>query len=1226
MRRLFYKYCIGLITIFVMVSMPSYANIYHSLPTGYTEIEYIQAPKERLSTSQVWTVPINLQENYNYIFEFTPLSWEDSYYGHMIGGNNEGTVFPKCGIFKLDNGWGGMEKRFITVFWNYNLETRRSSPGGNYRVYSGVRSKFQLHCKNYDSSQGAEIVVDNEGYATYTHTSTQKFISGYSVQTGVYEIPLLTTIDGNTERGALMQLHNFKVEDKNGKAIYDYVPCKRNSDSKAGLYDVVNCAFYYPSAFTLTAGPEIQNASTKRTIHVATAGTLPNLISESEKYTIEELTLTGELNGTDFRLLRDMAGNNYLGEITPGKLRFLDLSGARIVAGGEKYLDASSIEVEKNSFVVEGCHDNISNNDEIPKLIFTGCSLSLILPNSVTSIGKEAFMYCYGLKSITIPNSVKSIGPSAFWKCTGLTSITIPNSVTRIENCTFYGCSGLSSIIIPNSITSIGQQAFEGCTGITSITIPNSVTSIGSSAFLRCTGVTSIIIPNSVTSIGSQVFDSSLSSLNVESGNPKYDSRNGCNAIIETATNKLVLGLNNTTIPNTITTIGRWAFADSKGLSAATIPNSVKTIEEYAFAYCNDLTSITIPNSVITIGESAFYGCSSLSSITIPTSVNDIGSYAFHGTAWYNNQSDGLIYIGKNAYTYKGTMPENSKITIKDGTLALSGSIFKDSSGLTSITIPNSVINIGSNAFEGCSGLTSITIPNFVTIIRDGTFKNCSKLTSITIPNTVTNIGNNVFEDCNGLTSITIPNSVTRIGEYAFHNCSSLTSITIPNSVSEICPATFAECSSLTSITIPTSVTNIGGSAFAFCNSLTSITIPNSVTNIGSAAFVFCNNLTSITIPNSVTSIGEGAFIECSGLTSISIPNSVTSIGAEAFYGCHGLKDIISKIKTPFEINENVFSVYSTATLTVPIGTKSAYQSTAGWNKFTNIVEIEADNIIHGDANGDKEVNVSDIVEVVNFIMNNASAIFLRANADLNGDGEVNVTDIVMMVNLIMSGQTSAVRTMSNRAGSMTDADCMRIDDVIINAGETKQLNISLDNPDKKYTAFQFDMTLPEGITIVKNSNGKLMASLDTERKDDHTLNVSEMGNNTYRFLAFSMSNAELYGTNGPLVNITLGADVNMDSGTNAAALKSQVFTATDGTQYKWIDLPFSILVNGSENTGIDEISQNGQNGGLINVYTLTGLLLFSVPQSEFSEKWHHLPSGVYIVNGQKMIKSENTK
>ena len=215
---------------------------------------------------------------------------------------------------------------------------------------------------------------------------------------------------------------------------------------------------------------------------------------------------------------------------------------------------------------------------------------------------------------------------------------------------------------------------------------------------------------------------------------------------------------------------------------------------------------------------------------------------------------------------------------------------------------------------------------------------------------------------------------------------------------------------------------------------------------------------------------------------------------------------------------------------------------------------------------------------------------------------------------------------MSNRAGDLTDDDCLAVEHVSMNAGETKQVSINLNSPDKKYTAFQFDLTLPEGVTIAPNDKGKLIANLVTDRINDHTLNVSEMGNNTYRFLAFSMSNAEFYGTSGPLVNITLQANSNISSGTNVAALRSQVFTATDGSQYKWSDKSFCIQINVSENTEIDEIPVNNQNGGLVKVYTLTGLLLFSVPQNDFIEKWQHLPSGVYIVNGQKMIKSDDTK
>ena len=642
-------------------------------------------------------------------------------------------------------------------------------------------------------------------------------------------------------------------------------------------------------------------------------------------------------------------------------------------------------------------------------------------------------------------------------------------------------------------------------------------------------------------------------------------------------------------IPNSVTSIGNFAFSSCSDLTSISIPNSVKSIGNYAFSSSSGLTSISIPNSVKSIGEYAFYGCRGLTSISIPNSVTSIGRGAF----------DDCI----------------SLISIK----VESGNAIYDSRNNC-----NAIIRTSNN--ELITGCKNTVIPNSVTSIGNSAFSRCSGLTFISIPNSVTSIGNYAFYYCSGLTSISIPNSVTSISDYAFYCCSGLTSISIPSSVTSIGNSAFYYCSGLTSISIPNSVKSIGNWTFGQCSGLTSISIPNSVTSIGNYAFSSCRGLSSISIPNSVTSIGNYAFSGCSGLSSISIPNSVTSIGNYAFSGCSGLKDIISEIKTPFEINENVFSVYSTATLTVPNGTKSAYQSTAGWNKFTNIVEKEADNIIQGDANGDKEVNVSDIVEVINYIMDNPSAIFLKDNADLNGDGEVNVTDIVMMVNIIMSAQSSSVRTMSNRAGSMTDGDCLTIDDVNINAGETKQVSINLNNPDKKYTAFQFDLTLPEGIAIAKNSNGKLMASLDAERKDDHTLSVSELGNNSYRFLAFSMSNAELYGTNGPLVNITLQADANMDSGTNAAALKSQVFTATDGTQYKWSDLPFSILVNGSENTCINEISQNGQKGGMIKVYTLTGLLLFSVPQSEFTEKWQALPFGVYIVNGQKMIKTNDSK
>lgn len=228
------------------------------VPSGYVELTYAQTSKvnSSSSSSNAFTVPIDLQETNNYIYEFTPLNWEESYYGHMLGGNDTSTNFPKWGIFKLDNGWGTETKRFISAFWNYNLETRGSSPGGNYRVYNNVKSKFTMNLHNYTVGQGADIKVENEGYETVTHTSTTILRSRYSVTSGIYNIDVFSTSDGNSAYIALEQFHNLKVETNEGVAVYDYVPCKRNSDNKVGLYDVVNNAFYSPSAFTLTAGEE----------------------------------------------------------------------------------------------------------------------------------------------------------------------------------------------------------------------------------------------------------------------------------------------------------------------------------------------------------------------------------------------------------------------------------------------------------------------------------------------------------------------------------------------------------------------------------------------------------------------------------------------------------------------------------------------------------------------------------------------------------------------------------------------------------------------------------------------------------------------------------------------------------------------------------------------------------------------------------------------------------
>ncbi len=262
------------------------------------------------------------------------------------------------------------------------------------------------------------------------------------------------------------------------------------------------------------------------TIKLDEAGTLPNRIGESKKYLITNLKIVGEVNGTDWRIIREMAGCDYEGEKTGGKLSILDLSDAKIVKGGSEYV-----------FFGYDSSRRYTSNDKLGDYAFYGCSglTSLTIPSSVTSIGSEAFSGCSGLTSLTIPSSVTSIGESAFWDCSGLTSLTIPSSVTSIGNYAFYDCSSLTSLTIPSSVTSIGYAAFYDCSSLTSLTIPSSVTSIGEAAFSGCSGLTSLTIPSSVTSIGNYALKgcSGLTSIYVYPEKlPKLGEKvfDGCNA------------------------------------------------------------------------------------------------------------------------------------------------------------------------------------------------------------------------------------------------------------------------------------------------------------------------------------------------------------------------------------------------------------------------------------------------------------------------------------------------------------------------------------------------------------------------------------------------------------------------------------------------------------------------------------------------------------------------
>ena len=831
----------------------------------------------------------------------------------------------------------------------------------------------------------------------------------------------------------------------------------------------------------------------------------------------------------------------------------------------------STIQVEQGNIVYdsrENCNAIIkTENNEL----ITGCKNSII-PNSVTSIGVGAFVYCEGLTSITIPNSVTSIGNEAFSGCSGLTSVTIPSSVTSIGAWAFSGCSGLTSVTIPSSVTSIGAWAFSGCSGLTSVTIPSSVTSIGESAFSGCSGLTSVTIPNSVTSIGKEAFS-------------------GCNNLEKVTFHcKEIWGwfsgntsIKEIVIGDEVTSINYGAFSGCSGLTSVAIPNSVTNIGGNVFSSCSGLTSVTIPNSVTSIGQEAFYGCSGLSSVTIPNSVTSIGSSAFYGCFFSSNSFNNNSTLWSSNY-WGATICDRET---EDGLLIKDKAVVKCRTWATSATIPNSVTSIGDYAFSGCSCLTSITIPNSVTSIGSSAFSGCKNLSTVKIGNGIETIGSKAFAQCpeikevycyakevptissdtfkdsyyvkfatlyvpeesvdlykasawsqfgnieplaNGIlfaddavealclakwdtngdgkfgldeaAAVTSLGSVfanntdiisfdelqyftglTSIGEQAFYYCSNLTSVVIPESVKTIGNRAFYVCSGLKSLHIPASVTSIEDRAFAYCSGLETIkvdennqyydsrnncnaliqtntntllvgcknsVIPESVTIIAEGAFRGCTELTSMEIPEGVTTIGASAFRGCTGLTSVTLPSTITSIGNYAFSAfdeVYNLTSVTVGMTNPVAMTSEVFPNRANSILYVPKGSRSAYKAANYWKEFKNIVELENGepakcetptitiiasgkikvecategatcftNITASNAEPltDSEINLSTPLTVYTITAyatadgyadsDVATATFRweKTEGDMNGDGQVNISDVIQLVNIIL--------------------------------------------------------------------------------------------------------------------------------------------------------------------------------------------------------------------------------
>ncbi len=357
-----------------------------------------------------------------------------------------------------------------------------------------------------------------------------------------------------------------------------------------------------------------------------------------------------------------------------------------------------------------------------------------IIPQGVKCIDRDAYSMCTSLTSIIIPDGVTFIGERAFYGCTNLISIELPDSLQFIDDEAFEGCTSLISINLPSYLKYIGERAFFLCSNLIDINIPDSVTTIGEGAFWDCP-IKSINIPEKLSSIINGFSFRSmylLEEISVSPNNLYYSDSGNC--LLSKGGEILIAGCNSSVIPNSVTSIGQYAFRSCL-FKELNLPNSIKTIGAGAFHLCSNLSSIIIPNSVISIDEGAFEHCRSLTNIVIPNSVMKIDSSSFRGCS----SLESII-----------VSPLNRQYS-SDGDCLLT----KD----------------GQELILGCK---KSIIPKSVTTIRDGAFTNCTRLSTLTIPDSVSKIGQDAFWNCGTLREITIPCSIQIIGKNAFSLCSAI--------------------------------------------------------------------------------------------------------------------------------------------------------------------------------------------------------------------------------------------------------------------------------------------------------------------------------------------------------------------------------------------------------------------------------------------------------------------
>ncbi len=521
---------------------------------------------------------------------------------------------------------------------------------------------------------------------------------------------------------------------------------------------------------------------------------------------------------------------------------------------GNKTLRSLKYEEAEGGYKILGYVDGV----DLPLLYIP----SYIGRKPVVSIAGRAFNASKTLTAVYVPSTVKDIGDSAFFGCNNLDRVSIQGGNLKIGNRAFAGCRSLKRVVFNGAAAELGDYAFWDCSKI-AIYYTQNVTAIGECAFIGSglsgeldlrgakniksgafngCEITSITIGKNLSAIGPSAFFNcdDLNEIKLSDENDEYVYVDGC--LIRRSDNTLVLGLASAVIPETVVSIGDYAFAYRKNLSEIAIPSSVTAIGSYAFANCENLKTIEVSQSVKSIQSCVFKSCVSLTKATWRTLVS---------------------------------VPD---------------SVFENCSALTDVKL-SSVAKIGERAFSGCIGLKEIILPQSLTEIGEYAF-NKTALASITLPQSIDKVGNGWFSDCKYLETVNFDGKIKEIGESAFSGCISLKSFEIPSSVVSIGNSAFLGCTSLKNIEIPSSVVSIGNFAFRGCSVLSEVLFNEGLKTIGESAFRACKCLSSVQWPLSLEEIGAGAFASTS-FPEIYVPKFIKQ-GSNVFASSHGTQSMLN--------------------------------------------------------------------------------------------------------------------------------------------------------------------------------------------------------------------------------------------------------------------------------------------------------------------------------------------